>query len=58
MPGQYINITGLSPGRYRLKGVADPWGYFREKDNVNNFTWVDIHLTRAGVRVLNRGPSA
>jgi hypothetical protein len=58
LPGQYINITGLSPGRYRLRGVADSSGWFREKNNANNSTWVDIQLTRNGVRVLDRGPSA
>ncbi len=58
LPGQYIDITGLSPGKYRLRGVADPSGWFREKDNTNNSTWVDIQLTSDGVRVLNHGPSA
>ena len=58
LPGQYINITGLSPGRYRLKGVADPAGWFREENNANNSTWVNIQLTRHGVRVLKHGPSA
>jgi lysyl oxidase len=56
--GQYINITGLSPGRYRLKGVADPAGWFREKNNANNSTWVNLQLTRHGVRVLKHGPGA
>jgi len=58
LPGQYIDITGLSPGKYRLKCVADPSGWFREKDNTNNFTWVDLQLTSDGVRVLEYGPSA
>ena len=58
LPGQYINITGLSPGRYRLRGVADPSGWFKERDNSNNFTWVDLQIGRNGVRVLDHGPSA
>ena len=58
LPGQYINVTGLSPGRYRLKGVADPAGWFRERNNANNSTWVNIQLARHGVRVLKHGPSA
>ena len=58
LPGQYFDIKGLSPGQYRLRCVADPAGWFREEDNTNNFTWVDIRLTREGVRALEYGPSA
>jgi hypothetical protein len=58
LPGQYIDITGLSPGQYRLRGMADPSGLFREKDNTNNYTWVDLQITRDGVRVVSHGPSA
>lgn len=58
LPGQYVDITGLSPGRYRLRGQADPSDWFREKDNTNNFTWVDLQITRDGVRVLSHGPRA
>ena len=58
LPGQYIDITGLSAGKYRLRGVADPSDWFREKDNTNNSTWVDLQITSDGVRVLNHGPSA
>jgi hypothetical protein len=58
LPGQYINVTGLSPGRYRLEGVADPSDWFKEKDNTNNSTWVDLQLTRTDVKVLDHGPSA
>jgi hypothetical protein len=58
LPGQYINVTGLSPGRCRLRGVADPSGWFKEKGNSNNFTWVDLQIGRNGVGVLDRGPSA
>lgn len=58
LPGQYIDITGLSPGQYRLRGEADPSELFREKVNTNNFTWVDLQITRDGVRVVRHGPSA
>jgi hypothetical protein len=38
--------------------VADPSGWFREKDDTNNFTWVDLQLTSDGVTVLEYGPNA
>jgi len=57
--GQYIDITGLTPGQYRLIGTADASDWFLESDNANNVTWVDIRLTATDkVRILARGPSA
>jgi hypothetical protein len=58
LPGQYVDITGLASGRYRLRCVADPSCWFREKDDTNNFAWVDLQITRIGVTVLEYGPSA
>jgi hypothetical protein len=59
LPGQYIDITRLSPGKYKLWGVADPSGWFQEEVGTNNFTWVNLQLTGdGGVRVLRHGPSA
>jgi hypothetical protein len=59
LPDQYIDITGLTPGNYRLIGTADPNGWFTESDNTNNVSWVDIKLTtRNTVRIVAYGPSA
>ena len=60
LPDQYINITGLAAGNYRLIGTADPSGWFVESDNSNNVSWVDIKLTATDgtVRIVARGPSA
>jgi Lysyl oxidase len=59
LPGQYIDITGLTAGRYRLLGTADANDWFTESDNANNVSWVDIQLTKAGkVFIVERGPSA
>jgi lysyl oxidase len=55
---QYIDITGLVSGRYRLWGTADPDNWFLEEVDTNNFTWVNLKLTANGVRVLKYGPSA
>ena len=59
LPGQYIDITGLTPGRYRLTGTADAQHWFQECDNTNNLTWVNINLRTDGtVRIFEYGPSA
>lgn len=61
LPDQYIDITGLGPGRYRLIVTADGFGWFDEADESNNFTWVDIQL-RGGkgraFRIVRYGPAA
>lgn len=62
LPDQYIDITGLANGKYRLHATADPRGMFTESDYTNNGTWVDISLStkrgRTSVRALGYGPTA
>ncbi|PXY18587.1 hypothetical protein BA062_35025 [Prauserella flavalba] len=62
LPDQYIDITNLSNGQYRLIATADPRGTFVESDHGNNATWVDISLSNrkngAAVKVLGYGPAA
>ena len=55
---QWIDITGLKSGRYRLRATADPANWFAETNNTNNSTWVNIQLTNAGVRAVAYGPAA
>jgi lysyl oxidase len=55
---QWIDITGLKSGRYRLRATADPANWFAETNNGNNATWVKIRLTGSGVKVLAYGPAA
>jgi hypothetical protein len=55
---QWIDITGLKSGRYRLHATADPANWFEETNNANNSTWVDLRLTGSGVRVEAYGPAA
>ena len=55
---QWIDITGLKSGRYRLTATADPIGWFEETDDTNNSTWLNLKLTGAGVSVLAYGPAA
>jgi hypothetical protein len=57
---QYVDITGVADGPYRLVVTADPVNWFRESNETNNLTWVDLELRNGGheVNVLAYGPSA
>jgi Lysyl oxidase len=55
---QWIDITGLKSGRYRLRATADPANWFAEINDGNNSTWVDLKLTGSSVRVGAYGPAA
>jgi hypothetical protein len=62
LPNQYIDITELPAGRYRLWAEADPvgtdrsTGWFVESDETNNVTWVDfeLELDPPSVRVVGQ----
>jgi hypothetical protein len=61
--GQYLDITGLADGRYRLRVMADGDSTngsdrFLESDETNNATWADVQITGDTVTVLQYGPSA
>jgi Lysyl oxidase len=56
LPDQYIDITGLPPGPYRLLAIADLSNGFRETDAFNNHTWVDLQITEIGVTIESYGP--
>ncbi len=60
LTNQWIDITGLNAGRYRLTVTADPSGWFIEKTTSNNATWVDLQINGKGssVKVLAYGPAA
>lgn len=63
LPGQWIDVTNLSDGKYRLRATADPDGWFTELNDTNNSTWVDIALTThrkqgTRIRVIAYGPNA
>jgi hypothetical protein len=57
---QYVNISGLAPGNYRLTVTADATDIFREVNNGNNFTYTELYIARPGYssRILRHGPSA
>jgi len=55
---QYIDITGVSSGRYRLKIAADAANWFAESNNSNNSSWADLQLKSSGQpRIIRYGPS-
>jgi hypothetical protein len=61
LPDQRLLVRGLTDGVYRLWADADPNDWFREADEDNNRTWVDVRLTltRSPPRaeVVRRGPA-
>jgi lysyl oxidase len=58
LPDQYIDVTGLTSGRYKLRAAADAANWFSETNNANNFTWVDIQISGNSVSVIQWGPAA
>lgn len=61
LPDQRLRVNGLADGVYRLWATADPDNAFRESDEENNLTWVDLRLTfdaaTPHVAVVRRGQS-
>ena len=56
---QWIDITGVKNGRYRLTATADAQNWFLESDETNNLTWTELHLNgNATPRVTAQGPFA
>ncbi len=52
LPDQYIDVTGLTSGRYKLRATADADNWFAESNNSNNSTWVNIRISGDKVRVI------
>ena len=61
LPDQRLLLTGLRDGVYRLWATADPGRWFREANETNNATWVDLRVqlrtTPPRVEVVRRGPA-
>jgi len=47
LPGQQLDVTGVSPGRYCLISTGDPHNLLRESDNANNTRKTPIRLNPA-----------
>jgi hypothetical protein len=52
---QWIDITGLSPGDYRVCVTADLGDRYQETIETNNNVWQDITLTSSGFRLGAHG---
>jgi hypothetical protein len=55
LPDQYIDITNLSPGQYRLVYTVDQQRYFAETRERNNVNCTDLRIDGQSVTVLSRG---
>ena len=54
---QWIDITGLTPGRYKLIGTVDAQNYYLESNETNNTTWTILQLNGDNtVKVIQQGP--
>ena len=59
LPDQFIDITGLTAGRYRLLVTANANGALIESNTQNNQTWVDLQLKGQGQpKIIGYGPTA
>lgn len=45
LPDQYIDITGIPDGRYRVQVTADWANWFRETNENNNFSWAEVTIS-------------
>jgi hypothetical protein len=58
---QWIDITGLPNGKYRLKVLVDPptstGGQFLESNEENNAGWTKIRITGNSVTILRKSPN-
>ena len=55
---QYIDVTGIPNGRYRVVSEVNPDLGFRQTSTVNDATWVDVRLKGKGLSIVGYGPSA
>jgi Lysyl oxidase len=56
---QWIDITGLPGGTYRVRATVDIHDYYRETDELDNCVWTEIRIPAPGsgntVKVLRNG---
>ena len=55
---QWIDITGLTPGRYQIFGTVDAQNYYLESNETNNTTWAILQLNGDNTREVDpAGPA-
>ncbi len=55
---QWIDVTGLPNGKYRLDLGVDTSDWFQESNTTNNTTWATLRIRNNKVSVLAKGPGA
>jgi hypothetical protein len=55
---QWIDVTGLADGTYRVRAVAEPKHLFSETSTTDNVTWTIVRVTGDSVTVVKQGPSS
>lgn len=48
---QWMDVTDIHSGNYRICTTVDPLKEFREKDETNNQRWTDVHINMATTTV-------
>jgi Lysyl oxidase len=56
LPDQYVDLTKVPNGKYRLSATVDAAGWFKESNERNNRTWANLEITATGIKVLRYGP--
>jgi hypothetical protein len=57
LPDQFIDITGLTAGRYRLTATADEPNWFVESNDGNNRACVVLQISSSSVSVIRHSCS-
>jgi hypothetical protein len=57
LPDQYIDITSLPDGSYRLWATGDKSNQFLESNDTNNKTWSDLRISGSTVTIIKRAPN-
>lgn len=55
LPYQWIDITGLANGDYRVRAWADARNLFAESSNTNNCTYTRVRISGTSVTILGAG---
>jgi len=55
---QWIDVTHVADGTYRVKAIADPRHLFTEASTTNNTTWTTIKIAGDTVTVVRQGPAS
>lgn len=57
LPDQYVDLTGLPAGKYRLRGTSDKANWYLELNEDNNCTWTDLQIQASGTALTILGAS-